>query len=146
MLLISNYQWRLSQRCWRPVGFHLPIIWRSNILGQKIQKRHVLPLSLTLVTKIILEDSFNSNDYLTVASLLELAKAKNVNILETARSDFVLIWRWVAFAKLTRSVHRFRGLSLLRILKHEIDLPTFLFTFQKGLSCSLPSESRISVV
>ena len=56
-------------------------------MGQKIQKRHVLPLSLTLVTKIILEESFNSNDYLTVASLVELAKANNVKILETARSD-----------------------------------------------------------
>ena len=56
-------------------------------MGQKIQKRHVLPLSLTLVTKIILEESFNSNDYLTVASLVELAKANNVKILEAARSD-----------------------------------------------------------
>ena len=56
-------------------------------MGQKIQKRHVLPLSLTLVTKIILEESFNSNDYLTVVSLVELAKANNVKILETARSD-----------------------------------------------------------
>lgn len=56
-------------------------------MGQKIQKRHVLPLSLTLVTKIILEESFKSNDYLTVVSLVELAKANNVKILETARSD-----------------------------------------------------------
>ena len=56
-------------------------------MGQKIQKRHVLPLSLTLVTKIILEESFNSNDYLTIASLVDLAKANNVKILETARSD-----------------------------------------------------------
>ena len=56
-------------------------------MGQKIQKRHVLPLSLTLVTKIILEESFNSNDYLTVASLVDSAKANNVKILETTRSD-----------------------------------------------------------
>ena len=55
-------------------------------MGQKIQKWHVLPLSLTLVTKIILEEGFNSNDYLTVASLVDLAKANNVKILEAARS------------------------------------------------------------
>lgn len=47
----------------------------------------LITASLTLVTRIILEESFNSNDYLTVASLVKLAKANNVKILETARSD-----------------------------------------------------------